>query len=486
MTAVDDLTVAADSAEHAAAVGLADATAAELLAGYASGAFSPVDAVTACLDRIAATEPTLNAIITLLAEPALEAAADSAHRWASGTARALEGVPYALKDIIATAGIRTTGGSSLYLDHVPTETAAHAERLAAAGGVLLAKLGTFEFACGGADNGAFGRVHNPWDPPRTTGGSSSGSGAAVAAGMVPLAIGTDTGGSIRIPAAYCGITGIKPTYGRVPRHGVMGLSWTLDHAGPMTRSVTDAALMLSVIAGHDARDSSSSRQPVPDYVAALGREVAGTRLARPRGWFEDCFHPAFAAVFEEAVASLVALGCEIVDVEVPDVATATAAAWTICYAEMLSLHEAHLPTIAERDAMGAGLLGAAPFVTANDYLRAMRWRATFQQSLVDALGDCTAFVLPGATTAPPIMGEMLVDTGTERLDWLAVATRNHIPFNYAGVPALCVPCGFADGLPVSLQLVGRPHDDTSLFAVGAAYQAATVHHSVRPPIVSGS
>lgn len=463
---------------------LADLTATELLDGFAAGSFSPVDAVRACLARIEVTEPALNAVITLLDGPALVAAEQSAARWQAGTARPLEGIPYGLKDIIATESVASTGGSSLYLDNVPAESAVHASRLAEAGGILLAKLGTFEFACGGADNQAFGRVHNPWDLARTTGGSSSGSGAAVAAGMVPLAIGTDTGGSIRIPAAYCGITGIKPTYGRVPRHGVMGLSWTLDHVGPMTRSAADCALMLGAIAGHDPRDATSSCRAVPDYVGGLAEPVAGLKLARPRGWFEDCFHPAFAAVYEEAVGSLGSLGIEVVDVEVPDVALSAAAGWVVCYAEMFSLHEGHLHTIEERDTMGAGLLGAGPFVTANDYLRALRWRPAFQRSLAEALGDCAGFVLPGATTAPPRLDGMSVDTGEAMVDWLMVATRNHIPFNYAGLPGLCLPCGLADGLPVSLQLVGWPHDDATLLRIGAAYQAITEHHRAKPPILA--
>jgi aspartyl-tRNA(Asn)/glutamyl-tRNA(Gln) amidotransferase subunit A len=230
---------------------LADLTASELLALYAAGSASPVDATQSCIDRIAAVDGPLNAVLLLLADSALEQARDSERRWRSGDARPLEGIPYGLKDIVATAGVTTTGGSALYRDSVPSEDAALAGRLSAAGGILLAKLHTFEFACGGADNRTFGPCRNPWDLARTTGGSSSGSGAAVAAREMPLAIGTDTGGSIRIPAAYCGITGLKPTYGRVPRHGVMGLSWTMDHAGPMTRSAEDAARMLAIIAGAD-------------------------------------------------------------------------------------------------------------------------------------------------------------------------------------------------------------------------------------------
>jgi aspartyl-tRNA(Asn)/glutamyl-tRNA(Gln) amidotransferase subunit A len=463
--------------------GLADATAVDLLAGFRSGDLSPVDAVEACLARIDALEPALNAVITLLAEPALEAARASADRWARGTALPLDGVPYGLKDIVATAGILTTGGSGLYPTNVPTESASHAARLQAAGGILLAKLGTFEFACGGAVNQAYGPVRNPWDPARTTGGSSSGSGAAVAAGMVPLAIGTDTGGSIRIPAAYCGITGLKATYGRVPRHGVMGLSWTLDHAGPMTRSVEDAALMLGVIAGYDGRDAHSSKLPVPDYVGLLDRPVAGMRVGRPRGWFEEPIHPAFLEAFERSLVELADLGIEVVDIEVPDVDVATAAAWQVCYAEMLSLHEGHFPTLEERDSMGAGMLAAAPFVPAGDYLRGLRYRSVFQAQFAAAMEGCDAMVLPGSTTPPPLLDDMLADVGDDKLDWLGLATRNHIPFNYLGVPGLCVPSGPAAGLPSSLQLIGHPHDDATLLALGAAYQAATDHHLARPAIV---
>jgi aspartyl-tRNA(Asn)/glutamyl-tRNA(Gln) amidotransferase subunit A len=462
---------------------LADATATELLALFSTGAATPVEAVEACLARIERLEPTLNAVITVLADDALAAAAASTRRWDEGHALALDGVPYGLKDIIATEGIRTTGGSALYTDLVPTQTAVHAARLQAAGAVLLAKLGTFEFACGGADNRTFGPVHNPWDTARTTGGSSSGSGAAVSAGMVPLAIGTDTGGSIRIPAAYCGITGLKPTYGRVPRHGVMGLSWTLDHAGPMTRSAEDAALMLWAIAGHDRRDATSSTVPVPDSPPVLDAQVAGLRFGRPRGYFEEPIHPSVMAAFEASLGELAELGIEIVDVDVPDVELATAAAWCICYAEMLSLHEQHHPTLEDRDAMGAGLLAAAPFVSASDYLRALRYRSIFQSQLEAAMDGLAGFVLPGATTPPPPLATMRADVGPMDLDWLEVATRNHIPFNLSGQPGLCLPCGLAEGLPASLQLVGRPHDDDRLLAVGAAYQRATTHHLARPPIL---
>lgn len=464
---------------------LADLTATELLGLFASGDATPTQAVEACLARIEATDDTHNAVLLLLADRAREQAAASDDLWAAGTARPLEGVPYGLKDIVATAGITTTGGSSLFTDHVPTQDAALAARLADAGGVLLAKLGTFEFACGGAVNRTFGPTRNPWNPARTTGGSSSGSGAAVALGQMPLAIGTDTGGSIRIPASFCGLTGIKPTYGRVPRHGVMGLSWTLDHAGPMTRSVADAALMLDVIAGPDPRDPTTLPAEDAPFVAALGRDVTGMRVARPRGSLEDEMHPAVAAAHDAAVAELAAAGVEIVDVELPSVDLAAVAAWWIIYAEMLSLHEAHADRIEDRDEMGASLLGAAPFVSAADYLRALRLRPLFQGELQAAMQGCDALVTPAMTSLPPLIAPaMTSDLGDREVPWLDAACRTTVPFNLTGSPALVLPSGLVDGMPVSMQLVGHPRDEASLFALGAAYQTTTDHHLRRPPVLA--
>jgi len=462
---------------------MADLTATELLGLFAAGSASPVDAVQACIRRIGAVDDQLNAVLVLLADDALASARESERRWRDGTARPLEGVPYGLKDIIATAGVPTTGGSALYRANVPDTDAALAARLAEAGGVRLAKLHTFEFASGGADNRTFGPCRNPWDTSRTTGGSSSGSGAAVAAGEVPLAIGTDTGGSIRIPAAYCGITGLKPTFGRVPRHGVMGLSWTLDHAGPMVRSVADAALMLGVIAGRDPRDPTSSARPVPDYVPALAASARGMVLGRPRGWFEDKLQPEVAEAFERSVGELVAGGMTVVDVELPDVELWDVAGWSVMYPEALSLHGGHMHDIESRDAMHAGMLTTAPFVQASDYLLGLRYRRIAQEQLETAMQGVAALVTPAAISVAPPLGA-ISSTG-DSADWLLDATRPSMPFNYTGNPALCLPAGLVDGLPVSVQLVGRPHDESTLFTLGAAYQATTDHHTVRPGLLAG-
>jgi aspartyl-tRNA(Asn)/glutamyl-tRNA(Gln) amidotransferase subunit A len=462
---------------------LADLTATELLGLFASKEATPIDAVQACLARIDAVDGRLNAVLVNLGEQALVEAEASTARWAAGTAGPLDGIPFGLKDIVSTEGITTTGGSTLFKDNVPSTDASLAARLKGAGGILLAKLHTFEFACGGAENRTFGPCHNPWDLDRTTGGSSSGSGAAVAAGEVTLAIGTDTGGSIRIPAAYCGITGIKATYGRVPRHGVMGLSWTLDHAGPMTRSVADAALMLGVIAGYDERDSTSSKLAVPDYAPSIGAPVGDMVIGRPRGWFEDQIQPEMIEALEAAVAQYAAMGVQVVDVDLPDVDLWDVAAWSVMYPEALSYHEAHVYDVENRDAMGAGMLASSPYVHAVDYLRGLRYRRIAQGQLEVAMRGISALIVPGASSvAPPLAS--ISETGNSA-DWLISATRTSIPFNYTGNPGLCLPSGLADGLPTSIQLVGRPHDEATLFALGSAYQSAIDFHLARPSMLAG-
>lgn len=461
---------------------LADLTASELLLAFEDGTATPTDAVRACLARIAETDGVHNAVRLPLADVALAAAAESDRRWSSGRARPLEGVPYALKDIVATAGITTTGGSALFRDHTPEVDALLHSRLAAAGGVLVAKLETFEFACGGAINKTFGPTLNPWDNTRTTGGSSSGSGASVALGQVPVAIGTDTGGSIRIPSAYCGITGIKATYGRVPRQGVMGLSWSLDHAGPMTRSVEDCARVLDVIEGEDPLDPTTLPAD-GGYVEALQRDVAGMRVARNPAWLEAEMHPEVRAAYESALGELGRLGVTFVDVDLPSFELIAEASWTIIYAEMLSYHEAHVWDIESRDEMGASLLGASPFVSAADYLRALRLRSWFQADLERAMQGCDALVCPGMTTLPPVIADaMTADLGDREVPWLDAGCRTHVPFNLTGSPALVLPCGVVSGMPVSLQLVGRPRDEATVFALGAAFQRATTHHLNRPPV----
>jgi aspartyl-tRNA(Asn)/glutamyl-tRNA(Gln) amidotransferase subunit A len=462
-------------------------TAEELLAAFAAGSARPSEAVAACLDRIAAVDGEVNAVLTLCAERAVADAAVSDGRWAAGTARPLEGVPFGLKDIVATAGIRTTGGSSIYGDLVPGEDACLAARLSAAGGVLLAKLTTFEFAFGGEDNTHYGPMRNPWDPGRTTGGSSGGSGGAIAAREMPLAIGTDTGGSIRLPAAYCGITGLKPTYGRVPRHGVMGLAWSLDHAGPMTRSVADAALMMDVIAGGDRRDPHAPDVPVAAHRAALTGDVAGLRVGVPTAWFFDRLHPDVAAACDAALAVLASVGATVVPVDLPGIELAERAGWTILAAECASYHEVTFDRLGDYDETFATRLVDAQFVSAVDYLAAQRYRSVVQAGMTAAFRTVDVLLTPGTPTVAPRFGEMLVDLGEESVPWLDVAARCTFPFNVTGMPALTVPAGLDHGgLPVAIQLAARPFDDVTCLRVGHAFQQATDHHLTVPGQVAAA
>jgi aspartyl-tRNA(Asn)/glutamyl-tRNA(Gln) amidotransferase subunit A len=464
---------------------LADFTATELLDAYETGAASPIEAVEACLARMDSAEPSINAVLSRLDEVARAQARESGKRWASGEQLPFDGIPFGLKDIIATTGVRTTGGSALYRDWVPSEGAALATRMTDAGGVLLAKLQTYEFACGGSFNKTFGIVRNPWDTDRTTGGSSSGSAAAVAARELPVAIGTDTGGSIRIPAAWCGITGLKATFGRVPRHGVMGLSWTMDHAGPMTRTVADTALTLGVIAGHDKRDPTSSTRPVPDYLAACKRHARGLRVGVPENWFLDKIHPAVATAFETSLEALEAAGMTLTKVRMPTFDVIEAVGWTIVYAELSSLHEYALPTIEDRDAACSDFYAVAPFVTATDYLRAMRVRRLLQSEVEAAFESCDLIASPGSPSIAPLLADMKCDLGDEQLPWLEASPRVTVPWNVTGNPALTVPAGFVDGLPVSLQLAGRPYDEETILAAGAAYESLTGYYAAQPAMVAG-
>jgi aspartyl-tRNA(Asn)/glutamyl-tRNA(Gln) amidotransferase subunit A len=452
----------------------------ELLARYASGEATPVDAVRSCLGRIESVEPEVNAVVTLLADDALAQAAESTRRWRAGTARTLEGVPYGLKDIIATQGIRTTGGSLLYQDNVPAESAALADRLDAAGGILLAKLVTFEFAFGHQISRPNGPMRNPWDPQRTAGGSSSGSGAALAAREMPLTIGTDTGGSIRLPASYCGITGMKATYGRVPRHGVMPLSWTLDHAGPMARSAADVALMLGVVAGFDDRDPHSLAAPVTDWSAAVGAGVEGLRIG-VCPWFSEVAHPDVLSALRSCLAVLSEAGASVIEVDLPHIGLAETICWAIMMAEVASLHAITLDRLDEYDDAFAERLTNAHFVTARDYLHGLRARTLIQADFEAAFADVDVVLTPGSPSTAPRFDEMTVDVGGPvPVPWLDAAPRCTMAFNVTGMPALSFPTGFSAGLPVGAQVAAAPGREDLCLQVVGAYQRVTEVHRRQP------
>ncbi|HEV2357009.1 MAG TPA: amidase [bacterium] len=435
------------------------------------------------LDRIERWRP-LNAFITVTANAARAQAEEAAREIAAGRYRGpLHGVPVSLKDLIETRGIRTTCGSRILTDHVPAYDATVTARLREAGAVLLGKAALHEFAYGVTTNNPhFGPTGNPWALDHIPGGSSGGSGAAVAAGLGYASIGTDTGGSIRIPASLCGVVGLKPSYGRVSRYGVFPLSWSLDHPGPLTRTVEDAAIVLQAIAGPDPRDPTTAGHTVPDFRAAVRREVRGLRV----GVLDDPYHrevePRVRIAFDAALDVLRGLGLRLAPIAVPHAAEAFTAQLAILQVEATSVHERWLaerpqdygPETLERLRQGY-------FVTGTQYLRAQKARGLMLEEFTELLRRVDALVLPSTPIVAPGIGQTTVEFGGRTVDTRAQLTRFSRLFNFVGAPALSVPCGFGDGLPVGLQIAGRPMDEETVIAIGAAFERANPWHTRRPP-----
>ncbi len=463
---------------------IAFASVAELAERIRLRDLSPVAVVDDLLARIDRSR-ILNAFITVTADAARAEAAEAEREIAAGRYRGpLHGVPVSLKDLIDTQGIRTTCGSRILADRVPGDDATVAVRLRNAGAVLLGKNALHEFAFGVTTNNPhYGPTRNPWRLDRIPGGSSGGSGAAVAAGLGPASIGTDTGGSIRIPAALCGIVGLKPSYGRVSRHGVFPLSWSLDHIGPLTRTVEDAALVLQAIAGPDPADPSTLGQTVPDFSAGLGTPLTGLRV----GVVADAYHSEMAddvrTQFRAALDVLARLGLVLEDTEFPRASEARTAAATILFAEAASVHERWLRDRAEEyGADTLALLRQGQFLTATQYLRAQRVRTLIVNEVGALLRRYTALVLPTIPVVAPAIGEPTVTLGGRPGDARGAVTRLVRLINFVGLPAITVPCGFgADGLPVGLQIVGRSMDEPTVLAIAHAYEQATLWHTRRPP-----
>ena len=460
-----------------AAAELCDFGAAELARRYRARDLSPVDVATAHLSRIESLDKKLASYVTVTAERAIADARAAESSIRRGGASPLAGVPIAYKDLYATRGIRTTGGSALYADWVPDFDSTCVTRLQDAGMVMLGKLTTHEFAFGIQFPGhRFPPAKNPWNLDYIPGGSSSGSGAALAACLTVGALGSDTGGSIRGPAAFCGIAGIKPTYGRVSRAGVLTLSWTLDHTGPMARSVEDCALMLGALAGHDPADPASSREPVPDYTAQLGAGVRGLRVGVPRDYFLTDAKPEVVSAFESALETLKKLGAEVRDVTIPSIWTAPAF-MVIMLTEAYSYHARHLRTQPKLygEVLREKLLAGALF-TAEEYVQAQRLRSRLRHEMHEVLGQVDLLASPTAPVTPPAFSAVLDPN-------FPFARSNMAPFNMTGLPALALPCGFApNGLPISLQLAGRPFDEATVFRAGHAYEQATEWHRRRPTL----
>jgi len=452
-------------------------------------ALSPVELTDAYLARIEALNPRTNAFITVTAEVARRQAASAEREIARGRYRGpLHGIPYAPKDILATAGIRTTNGSKVTADAVPAVESTITRRLADGGAVLAGKLNLLEFAMGSGVVSGFGPSRSPWDLSRSPSGSSSGSGAALAAAMVPISIGTDTGGSIRGPANFCGVVGLKQTYGRVSRHGVTTLAWSLDHAGPMTRTVADAALVLQAIAGHDPLDPTTSAEPVPDYTRALTGDIRGVRVGVPGRFFTEGLAPDIEQAWRAALAVLRGLGARLVDVDVPHAEYATNAGWVVAMAEAAAFHEQRLRTSPELfDPIVRERLDAARFYAATDYIKAQRIRTLLMQEMQTVCSLCDVMAVPAGTALPPPLDPPDLAGTDVRPGSTATRFRGGSTFlgNMTGLPALVLPCGFSAGppaLPIGLQLYARAFDEAMLFRVGHAYEQATDWHTRRPPL----
>ncbi len=461
-------------------------SAAELATLLKSRKLSPVEVVRACLDRIEAVNPKVNAFITVTGEQALEQARKAEKEIAAGRYRGpLHGVPYAPKDLVATKGIRTTNGSRVNSDWIPDYESTVTARLNQAGAILIGKLNLLEFAMGSGQKGLVGPARNPWDLAYSPSGSSSGSGTAIAAGMVPLTIGSDTGGSIRNPAKSCGIVGLKPTYGRVSLFGVTTLSWTLDHVGPMARTVADVARMLQVIAGPDPRDRNAATAPVPDYTKALTGDVKGLRVGVPSEYFFENVHPETGAALRRANSLLKQLGAVMVDVKVRNAALCGAASSVILSSEAAAFHEKRLkehgdlldPLVRER-------LEAATFHSAIDYIKALRLRTVLMEEMRRVFLTCDVLMLPSGNAAPKL------DTETVKTDVPpdpppAPRPDTYNIANVTGIPAIVLPCGFTAGpptLPLGIQFCAKPFNEATLFRVGHAYQMATDWHKRTPPL----
>ncbi len=465
---------------------------------------SAVELAQSVLTRIQATDEHVHSYLTVCAEAALAQAEAADRILSNGAAPLLCGIPIALKDVILAQGVRATAGSKMLEGFIAPYDATVTQRLKEAGAVIIGKVNCDEFAMGSSnENSAFFPCRNPWDTNRVPGGSSGGSAAAVAADQACAALGTDTGGSIRLPAAFCGIVGLKPTYGRVSRFGIVAYASSLDQVGPCTKDVRDCALLLEVIAGYDPRDSTSVNTPTPSYTASLGRGVAGLRIGIPQEYFIEGIQPEVETAVREAIAHLQGLGAEIVPISLPHTEYAVATYYLIAMAEASSnlarydgvrygyraaevadLRELYQTTRAQgfgrevkrRIALGTYVLSAGYYEAY--YVKAQKVRTLIRQDFLNALEACDLIVTPVAPTTAFRLGEKLADPLTMYLSDIFT-----IAVNLAGLPGLSVPCGFDQhGLPIGLQLIGRPFEEAVLLQAGYAYEQDHDWCTRKPPL----
>jgi aspartyl-tRNA(Asn)/glutamyl-tRNA(Gln) amidotransferase subunit A len=468
---------------------------------------SSVELTTAALDHIHKTDPRIHSFVTVSAEMALEQARQADERLRRGNqVTLLTGIPFGVKDCISTKYVRTTCASKILENYIPQYNATVIDRLSEAGAVLIGKHNMDEFGMGSScENSAFFSTHNPWNLERVPGGSSGGSAAAVACNMGAFALGEDTGGSIRMPAGFCNVTGLKTTYGRVSRYGLIALVSSFDSIGPMARSAYDCATILQIIAGQDPRDATSLPAPVPDYLEKLDKPVKGLRLGIPKEYFQAGMEPGVESSIQEAIHTFEKLGMQVREVSLPHTHYALPVYYLILFAEssanlarfdgtrfglsvdkdarniidlyLQTRREGFGPEVKRRIMLGAYVLSAGYYDAY--YLKAQRVRTLLRRDFENAFEQCDLLVAPTCPTTAFKLGEKLDDPLKMYLsDIYIVAT------NPAGVPALCVPCGFSNGMPVGMQLIGRQLNEDVLLQVGHAYQSVTDWHLKRPSVIA--
>ncbi len=463
------------------------ATVAEQAALLRSKAVSPVELTSAYLDRIDRFDSRLRAFITVLSDSALRQAEEAGREIASGQYRGpLHGIPIALKDIIHVGGVPTTAGSRVMAGFVPSEDSIIVRRLRGSGAVVLGKANLSEFAMGGTVDHPYGTPRNPWNTAMTPGASSSGSGVAVVAGLCSAALGSDTGGSIRGPAFFCGIVGLRPTYGRVTRQGVVPMCWSMDTVGPMARSVEDCAILLSAIAGPDPADPSTVRSPVPDYRGSIEDGVRGLRIGVPHEMIDfDGMDGEVRDAVAVAASRLREMGGSVEDASLPSASNSGGAFVAIADTEAAAFHARWLRD--RRDDYDSGSrarLEAASMLPAVDYIKAQRARSVVKRELEELLDRFDALLAPASNApAQPVESATGAPGGSYRGSADMARRRLTSPASLAGLPALSVPCGFTrSGLPVGLQLIGRPFGEATLFRIGRAYERATDWRRMRPEL----
>ena len=445
---------------------------------------SSTELVKQAIASIEKSQPKLNAFITVMAEPALSRARQMDDELARGQIRSpLHGVPVAVKDVFCTKGVRTTCGSAIFADHIPDHDAAVVERLQAAGAIIVGKAAQHELAYGiTSNNPHFGAVRNSWDRERIPGGSSGGSGSAVSAGSVFMAMGSDTGGSIRIPASFCGTVGLKPTTGRVSRYGVMPLDFTLDHMGPLARSTRDAALTLNVLAGHDPRDPTSSTQTVPDFLPPADVSIRRLKLGVPENFYFDRLDPDVERATRAMLDVATKLGAQVVPVRVPDIAAINAIGRVILLSEASSVMERYMNDRGKFGADVLTLLDQGRLIPATDYINAQRLRRLVCNDFAGVWHNVQCLVTPTTPTPAPRIGQMEIQFGSTSEDVRLASTRLVRGINVLGLPAISIPCGFSsDGLPLGLQIIGPAFREDLVLRVAAALEDATNFHDRTPP-----